>query len=72
MTSISSVLITLTLQTAMNGSALLTDLCQLTMAHGYWKTGRAVHKSVFHLFFRKSPFGGGYTIAAGLEPVIEW
>ncbi len=56
----------------MNGSALLTDLYQLTMAYGYWKTGRAEHESVFHLFFRKAPFGGGYTIAAGLEPVIEW
>lgn len=56
----------------MNGSALLTDLYQLTMAYGYWKTGRSEHESVFHLFFRKAPFGGGYTIAAGLEPVIEW
>ncbi len=56
----------------MNGSALLTDLYQLTMAYGYWKTGRAEHESVFHLFFRKAPFGGGYTIAAGLEPVVEW
>jgi len=56
----------------MNGSPLLTDLYQLTMAYGYWKTGRSEHESVFHLFFRKAPFGGGYTIAAGLEPVIEW
>jgi len=56
----------------MDGSALLTDLYQLTMAYGYWKTGRSEHESVFHLFFRKPPFGGGYTIACGLEPVIEW
>jgi nicotinate phosphoribosyltransferase len=56
----------------MDGTALLTDLYQLTMAYGYWKTGRAEHEAVFHLFFRKPPFGGGYTIACGLEPVIEW
>jgi nicotinate phosphoribosyltransferase len=56
----------------MDGSALLTDLYQLTMAYGYWKTGRADHEAVFHLHFRKAPFGSGYTIAAGLEPVIEW
>ena len=56
----------------MDGAALLTDLYQLTMAYGYWKSGRAEHEAVFHLFFRKAPFGGGYTIAAGLEPVIEW
>jgi len=56
----------------MLGTTLLTDLYQLTMAYGYWKTGRAEHEAVFHLFFRKPPFGSGYTIAAGLEPVIEW
>lgn len=56
----------------MDGTALLTDLYQLTMAYGYWKTGRAEHEAVFHLFFRKPPFGGGYTVACGLEPVIEW
>lgn len=56
----------------MDGSTLLTDLYQLTMAYGAWKTGRAEHEAVFHLFFRKPPFAGGYTIAAGLEPVIDW
>jgi len=56
----------------MDGSALLTDLYQLTMANGYWKTNRADHEAVFHLFFRKPPFAGGYTIAAGLDPVIDW
>jgi len=39
--------------------ALLTDLYQLTMAYGYWKTGRADREAVFHLFFRKNPFQGG-------------
>ena len=45
---------------------LLTDLYQLTMAYGYWKTGRHDREAVFHLFFRKHPFGGGFTVAAGL------
>src|SRR3954463_8943594 len=52
--------------------ALLTDLYQLTMAYGYWKTGRANDEAVFNLFFRKAPFGGGYTVACGLAPVIEY
>jgi nicotinate phosphoribosyltransferase len=56
----------------MDGAALLTDLYQLTMAYGYWKTGRSEHEAVFHLHFRKPPFGSGYTIAAGLGPVIDW
>ncbi len=52
--------------------ALLTDLYQLTMAYGYWKTGRAEQEAVFHLFFRKNPFKGGYTIAAGLQYVVDY
>lgn len=50
---------------------LLTDLYQLTMAYGYWKLGRAERQAVFHLHFRRPPFGGGYAIAAGLELVID-
>ena len=52
--------------------ALLTDLYQLTMAHGYWKLGRAEDEAVFHLFFRRTPFKGGYAIAAGLELALEY
>jgi nicotinate phosphoribosyltransferase len=53
-------------------SPLLTDLYQLTMAHGYFRAGRVDDTAVFHLFFRKLPFAGGYAIAAGLEPVLEF
>lgn len=52
--------------------ALLTDLYQLTMVQGYHRSGKAMDEAVFHLFFRKPPFGGGYTIAAGLAPAIDW
>lgn len=51
---------------------LLTDLYQLTMAAGYWKCGKAEQEAVFHLFFRKLPFAGGYAIAAGLGDVVAW
>ena len=54
------------------GSALLTDLYQLTMAYGYWKTGHTAKEAAFHLFFRKAPFQSGYTIAAGLSDAIAW
>lgn len=57
----------------MNSSlALLTDLYQLTMAYGYWKLGSAQRESVFHLFFRKNPFHGGFTVACGLQPAIDY
>ena len=54
------------------GSALLTDLYQLTMAYGYWKTETHEKEAVFHVFFRKAPFQSGYTVAAGLSDAITW
>lgn len=52
--------------------SLLTDLYQLTMSYGYWKAGLDRKEAVFHLFFRRSPFHGGFTIAAGLEGVVDF
>src|SRR5688572_28301015 len=51
--------------------ALLTDMYQLTMAQGYWKKGLADQEVVFHLYFRKNPFNGGYTVCAGLADAID-
>ena len=50
---------------------LLTDLYQLTMAAGYYRQGMQERRSVFHLFFRKAPFGERAAIAAGLPLAIE-
>jgi nicotinate phosphoribosyltransferase len=52
--------------------ALLTDLYELTMACGYWQSGTADKCTAFHLSFRDSPFGSGFTVAAGLQPVIDY
>jgi nicotinate phosphoribosyltransferase len=52
--------------------ALLTDLYQLTMAAGYWKSGVAEREAVFHLTYRRPPFGGGYAIAAGIGPALAY
>ena len=41
------------------GAGLLTDLYELTMACGYWKSRMADREAVFHLFFRQHPFQGG-------------
>lgn len=52
--------------------ALLTDLYQLTMSYAWWRSGRHRDEAVFHLFFRRNPFGGGYAIVAGLEDAIRY
>ncbi|KAK9166295.1 hypothetical protein Scep_001486 [Stephania cephalantha] len=50
---------------------LLTDLYQFTMAYAYWKAGKHQERAVFDLFFRRNPFGGEYTIFAGVEECIR-
>ena len=53
-------------------SALRTDLYQITMAYGYWKSGLQNREGVFHMVFRTAPFKGGFTIACGLEDVVHY
>jgi nicotinate phosphoribosyltransferase len=50
---------------------LLTDFYELTMAYAAWKEGADRREASFALSFRKSPFGGGFAVAAGLEPAID-
>jgi len=56
------------------GLGLLTDLYQLTMAYGYWRRRHAEPdtEALFHLFFRRLPFDGGFAVACGLEAVIDY
>ncbi|XP_031138166.1 nicotinate phosphoribosyltransferase isoform X2 [Sander lucioperca] len=49
---------------------LLTDLYQFTMAYAYWRTGRHQEPAVFELFFRDNPFGGGFSLFAGLHDCL--
>src|SRR5215813_2161713 len=51
---------------------LLTDLYQLTMAEAYGQAGKGELESVFHLFFRKNPFGGGFAVACGLSRILDF
>lgn len=59
-------------QRNVNSFSLLTDFYQLTMSYAYFKAGLDQREAVFHLFFRKFPFGGGYAVAAGLEDVVRY
>ncbi len=50
---------------------LLTDLYELTMMQGYFKSGN--HETVvFDAFYRTNPSNGGYAICAGLEQIIDY
>jgi nicotinate phosphoribosyltransferase len=51
---------------------MATDLYELTMAQGYWKAGMSDREAIFHLFFRRNPFNGGFTVAAGITFVLEF
>lgn len=53
-------------------SALLTDLYQITMVYAHWKNQRHQDPAIFELFFRKNPFGGEYTIFAGLDECLKF
>jgi nicotinate phosphoribosyltransferase len=55
----------------MTTQALLTDLYELTMMAGYLAHGKAGDSATFDLYYRHSPFRGGYAIAAGLEPAVR-
>lgn len=50
---------------------LLTDLYQLTMAQGYWRTGQGETDACFHMYFRDYPFKGGYAVACGMAQLAE-
>jgi nicotinate phosphoribosyltransferase len=42
------------------------------MSYAYWKAGRHADHSVFDMFFRKPPFGGEFTVFAGLDEAIKY
>ena len=50
---------------------LYTDLYELTMAEGYFYCGKKDQQASFNYFFRTNPFGGGFTVFAGLDDFLE-
>ncbi|MFH0975043.1 MAG: nicotinate phosphoribosyltransferase [Spirochaetota bacterium] len=50
--------------------ALLTDYYELTMMQGYFYQFPD-EDGVFEMFFRHQPFKGGYTVFAGLDPLLD-
>src|SRR6056297_2261170 len=54
----------------MENLSLLTDFYELTMMQGYFLSNQN-EEVVFDYFIRKNPFQSGYTIFAGLAPLLE-
>lgn len=51
---------------------MVMDFYELTMGNGYYKEQDRGSRVAFDVFFRKNPDGGGYSIFAGLEQIIEY
>ncbi|MGF1670861.1 MAG: nicotinate phosphoribosyltransferase [Balneolaceae bacterium] len=51
--------------------AIYTDYYELTMAQGYFLSGRQKESATFDYFFRSNPFDGGYVIFCGLSDFLE-
>ena len=52
--------------------ALLADAYEFTMAYAWWKNGHAERPAVADLYFRRNPFGGEFTVFAGLAEVVRF
>jgi len=51
--------------------AIYTDYYELTMAQGYYLSGRKDERACFDYFFRDTPFEGGYVVFAGISDLLE-
>ncbi|WP_423127794.1 nicotinate phosphoribosyltransferase [Gaoshiqia sp. Z1-71] len=52
-------------------SGLYTDHYELTMAQGYFLSGRHLKRACFDYFFRKNPYQGGYVVFSGLSTLLD-
>lgn len=51
--------------------AIYTDFYELTMAQGYFLSGRKEEQACFDCFFRDLPFEGGFVVFAGTSDLLE-
>ena len=51
---------------------MMMDLYELTMANGYFLQENEKKRVAFDVFYRRNPDGGGFSIFAGLEQILEY
>ncbi len=54
-----------------NQLGLYTDFYELTMAQGYFTSGKKDDVATFDYFFRNNPYKGGFTVFAGLSDFLD-
>jgi nicotinate phosphoribosyltransferase len=54
------------------GTALNTDLYELTMAAGYFEAGKTEERATFELYVRRLPANRKFILAAGLAQAVEY
>lgn len=52
--------------------SMMMDFYEMTMANGYFEDNKSDKRVVFDVFYRSNPDGGGFSIFAGLEQIIEY
>ena len=50
---------------------LYTDFYELSMAQGYFLSGKKDEKTVFDYFYRSNPYEGGFLVFAGLNDLLS-
>jgi len=59
------------MNTLTENSGLYTDFYELTMAQGYYLSGKETEKTVFDYYYRTNPYKGGYLVFAGLYDLLN-
>ncbi|MHA2089420.1 MAG: nicotinate phosphoribosyltransferase [Candidatus Kariarchaeaceae archaeon] len=52
--------------------SLFVDYYELTMAQGYFNSGKIDELATFEFFFRENPFNGGFSVICGVEDAIKF
>ncbi len=59
------------MNTLTENTGLYTDYYELTMAQGYFLSGKKDEQTVFDYYYRTNPYNGGYLVFAGLQDLLQ-
>ncbi|PXX99114.1 nicotinate phosphoribosyltransferase [Marinifilum breve] len=59
------------MNTLTENAGLYTDYYELTMAQGYYLSGKEQEQTVFDYYYRTNPYKGGYLVFAGLYDLLK-